>query len=123
MARAGLIPLLRRGEGGFVWEVVTLVPTHRPLHSVAASMLPLLEPVLTEVDRLAEVNKLATHLADGSVALRDVAARVLQKQRGTDRLLLFVDQWEELYTLCCPEAARSWCSYWRRPGLVRFAWC
>ena len=66
-------------------------------------MLPLLEPVLTEVDRLAEVNKLATHLADGSVALRDVAARVLQKQRGTDRLLLFVDQWEELYTLCCPE--------------------
>ena len=37
VARAGLIPRLRRGEGGFVWEVVTLVPTDRPLHSVAAS--------------------------------------------------------------------------------------
>jgi hypothetical protein len=55
------------------------------------------------VDRLAEVNKLAAHLADGSVALRDVTACVLQKQKGTDRLLLFVDQWEELYTLCCPD--------------------
>jgi Novel STAND NTPase 1 len=58
------------------------------------------------VDRLAEVNKLATHLADGSVALRDVIGRVLAKQRGTDRLLLFVDQWEEVYTLCPDEQTR-----------------
>ena len=43
------------------------------------------------------------HLAEGTVALRDVAARVLAKQPGTDRLLLFVDQWEELYTLCADE--------------------
>jgi hypothetical protein len=100
---AGLIPRLRRGEGGFVWDVVTLVPTDRPLASLAAALLPSLQPDLSEVDRLAEVNKLAAHLADGSVALRDVIARVLQKQKGTDRLLLFVDQWEELYTLCCPD--------------------
>ena len=100
VVRAGLIPRLRRGEGGFVWDVVTLVPTDRPLASLAAALLPSLEPDLSEVDRLAEVNKLAAHLADGSVALRDVTARVLQKQPGTDRLLLFVDQWEELYTLC-----------------------
>jgi hypothetical protein len=100
VVRAGLIPRLRRGEGGFVWDVVTFVPSDRPLVSLAAALLPFLEPDLSEVDELAEANKLAAHLADGSVALRDVSARVLQKQRGTDRLLLFIDQWEELYTLC-----------------------
>ena len=92
MVRAGLIPRLRRGEGGFVWDVVTLVPTDRPLASLVAALLPSLQPDLSEVDRLAEVNKLAAHLADGSVALRDITGRILQKQPGTDRLLLFVDQ-------------------------------
>ena len=33
------------------------------------------------------------------MALRDVVARALEKQPGTDRLLLVADQWEELYTL------------------------
>ena len=68
MVRAGLIPRLRRGEGEPVWEAVTLVPTDRPLASLAAALLPLLEPDLTEVDRLAEVGKLARHLADGEFA-------------------------------------------------------
>ena len=103
VVRAGLIPRLRRGEGGVVWDVVTLVPTDRPLASLTAALLPLLEPDLSEGDRLPEVNKLATHLAEGSVALRDITSRILQKQRGTDRLLLFIDQWEELYTLCSDE--------------------
>jgi energy-coupling factor transporter ATP-binding protein EcfA2 len=106
VVRAGLIPRLRGGEGGTVWDVATLVPTDRPLASLAAALLPSLEPDLSEVDRLAEVNKLAAHLADGSVALRDVTARVLAKQPGTDRLLLFVDQWEELYALCPDEQVR-----------------
>ena len=125
VVRAGLIPRLRRGDSGFVWEVVTLVPTDRPLASLAAALLPLLEPDLTEVDRLAEVNKLAAHLADGSVALRDITARVLQKQRGTDRLLLFVDQWEELYTLCRTSrpAAPSRRSSWKPRQRVRSRWC
>ena len=61
---------------------------------------------MTRVDRLAEINKLAEHLAEGSVALRDVAADVLRTQPGTDRLLLFVDQWEELYTLTADDGAR-----------------
>jgi hypothetical protein len=106
VVHAGLIPRLRRGEGGFVWDVVTLVPTDRPLASLPAALLPSLEPDLSEVDRLAEVNKLAAQLADGSVALRDVTDRVLAKQRGTDQLLLFADQWEELYTLCPDEQVR-----------------
>jgi Novel STAND NTPase 1/TIR domain len=99
VVRAGLIPRLRRGAGNLVWDAVTLVPTDRPLHSLAAAFLPALEPERSEVDRLAEVGKLAAHLADGTVSTQDVAERMLKKQPGTDRLLLFVDQWEEVYTL------------------------
>src|SRR5512135_1300205 len=107
VVRAGLIPRLRRGTGGRIWEAVSFVPTDRPLASLAASLLPLLEPDLTEVDRLAEVGKLARHLAAGEVRLRDVTSRILAKQPGTDRLLLFADQWEELYTLCPDEASHT----------------
>lgn len=107
VVRAGLIPRLRRGENGRIWEAVSFVPTERPLASMAAALLPLLEPDLTEVDRLTEVGKLARALGDGEVALRDVTARILAKQPGTEQLLLFVDQWEELYTLCQDEAGRT----------------
>ena len=107
VARAGLIPRLRSQEGsGLVWETVTLLPGDRPLHALAAALLPLLEPEMTEVDRLAEVNKLAAYLQTGDLALRDVVARVLAKQPGTDRLLLVADQWEELYTLTREEEPR-----------------
>lgn len=107
VVRAGLIPRLRRGAGDRVWDAITLVPTDRPLTSLAAALLPALEPDLSEVDRLAEVKKLAGHLANGTIGLRDVAGRVLAKQPGTDRLLLFVDQWEELYTQCADDAVRQ----------------
>ena len=107
VAGAGLIPRLRRrDEGGPVWEAVTFRPVDRPLHALAAALLPLLEPEMTEVDRLAEVNKLAVYLQEGRLALRDVVARVLAKQPGTDRLLLVADQWEELYTLTREEQQR-----------------
>jgi hypothetical protein len=107
VARAGLIPRLRGREGGGpVWEAVTLLPGDRPLQALAAALLPLLEPEMTEVDRLAEVNKLAVYLGEGRLALRDVVARVLAKQPGTDRLLLVTDQWEELYTLTREEEIR-----------------
>jgi hypothetical protein len=106
VVRAGLIPRLRQTKAGRVWEIATLVPTDRPLHSLAAALVPILEPEMTRVDRLAEINKLAGHFAEGIIALRDVAADALRAQPGTDRLLLFVDQWEELYTLTADDGAR-----------------
>jgi hypothetical protein len=99
VVRAGLVPHLRRGVGRQVWDVATVVPGDRPLHALASTLVPFLEPELREVDRLAEVGKLATYLAAGRLALRAVVARVLEKQSGTDHLLLVIDQWEELYTM------------------------
>ena len=83
---------------GTVWEIVTLIPGDRPLYALSAVLLPLLEPEMTERKRLVEIRKMADDLLQGKLALRDVVERVLEKQQGTDRLLLVVDQWEELYT-------------------------
>src|SRR5215813_8977417 len=105
VVRAGLVPALRRNREK-VWEMVTLVPGDRPLRSLAVALAPLLEPEMTETDRLVEINKLSGALASGDLKLRDIVERVLSKQLGTERLLIVVDQWEELYSLTPDETTR-----------------
>ena len=105
VVRAGLVPALRKSHAQ-VWEVATFVPTDRPLYALAAALMPLIEPDRSETDRLIETTKQAEALSQRTVKLRDVADRLLAKQPGTDRLLLIVDQWEELFTLCQDDGAR-----------------
>ena len=105
VVRAGLVPELRKSRDS-VWEVATIVPTDRPVHALASVLMPLLEPDMSETDRLIEMNKLAEAILDRKLTLRDVTDRALVKQPGTDRLLLIVDQWEELFTLCQDDHAR-----------------
>ncbi|MCX7111051.1 MAG: SUMF1/EgtB/PvdO family nonheme iron enzyme [Proteobacteria bacterium] len=97
VVRAGLCPKLRQ-ERLAPWEIATLVPGGRPFHHLAGVLLPLLQTDLREVDRLDETAKLAQKLTAGAIELRDVIQRILEKQAGTRRFLLVVDQWEELYT-------------------------
>lgn len=105
VVRAGLVPVLRKSHEP-VWEVAIFVPTDRPLYALAAALLLFLEPDMSETTRLIETNTLAEALLQRTVKLRDVGDRLLAKQPGTDRLLLIVDQWEELFTLCQDENAR-----------------
>jgi KaiC/GvpD/RAD55 family RecA-like ATPase len=107
VVRAGLVPALRRGHDQLVWDIVTMLPQDRPFHNLAACFLPLLSPDLSEVERLIEIDKLAAWLAEGKNHLRDAVRRTLEKEPGTDRLLLVVDQWEELYTLCRDDGVRQ----------------
>ena len=100
VVRAGLVPRLR-SDPETVWEVVTLVPTARPLNSLVNAFSPLVWPDLEdEVDRREKANEKTASLEKGTLSLRDLAEIALNKQPGTQRLLLVVDQWEELYTLC-----------------------
>jgi len=99
------VPELRKSRDR-VWEVTTIVPTDRPIHALAAVLMPLLEPDLSETDRLIDTNKLADAFLQRTIKLREVVDRALVKQPGTDRLLLIVDQWEELFTLCQDDKAR-----------------
>src|SRR5215469_12397760 len=105
VARAGLVPRLRT-DRRTAWETLILVPTDQPLKALARSLVPLLEPAMGEVDRLAEVTKLGEHFRSRAVSLNDIVDRFLERQPGTDRLLIVVDQFEELYTLASDEEAR-----------------
>jgi hypothetical protein len=105
VVRAGLVPSLR-SDRSTAWETVILVPTDQPLKALARSLVPLLEPAMDEVDRLAEAAKLAEHFRSGTISLHETVERVLEKQLGTDRALIVVDQFEELYALTSDEEAR-----------------
>ncbi|MFO1049683.1 MAG: toll/interleukin-1 receptor domain-containing protein [Geminicoccaceae bacterium] len=97
--QAGLIPALRRGADGCRWAVVTLRPGDAPLHALVrafdpppADLAPLEATARTE--RQVELFREDSRLLAAHV--RELLAAA--EERGTDRLLLYVDQWEELYT-------------------------
>ena len=111
---AGLLPRLRE-EGD--WRILTLRPGTHPFHALATTLMPHLEPGLDETDALFAVQKLAEGLQAGEISLYHTIQRVLEQdnQTGnqtdliseiepvlqeTNRLLLILDQFEELYTLC-----------------------
>jgi len=105
VVRAGLVHRLRQ-DRDVTWEAITLFPGEQPLSALAKALIPSLEQGMTGVERLAEARKLGAFLAKGKSPLHEVAERILFKQTGTDRLLLVVDQWEELYTLAGDEGER-----------------
>src|SRR6202008_3687740 len=92
---AGLVPRLRK-DRRTAWETVILVPTDQPLKALARALVPLLEPTFDEIDRLAKAAELAEHFRSEEIAFSDVVERILEKQTGTNRILVVVDQFEEL---------------------------
>jgi WD40 repeat protein len=98
VVHAGLFPLLRaQRPPAATWDMASFAPTDQPFHALAAALIGMLEPELGETDRIAEAKKLGDRLAAGEVALEAVVSRALAKSGGSDRLLLVVDQFEELF--------------------------
>jgi energy-coupling factor transporter ATP-binding protein EcfA2 len=94
---AGLLPHLR---GETEWLTAAFRPGSCPFQGLANGLIFLLEPQLTETERLVELDKLAESLGAGTLSLAAVVARILEKYPAANRLLLLIDQFEELYTLC-----------------------
>jgi formylglycine-generating enzyme required for sulfatase activity len=107
VVRAGLAPRLRHPASGDVWDILTMIPKDNPLHSLADVFLPLVEPELSGIDLIRKRKSLAEDLEHARVPLWDLAEEGLKQQKGTDRLMLVVDQWEELYTLCRSDTQRN----------------
>jgi formylglycine-generating enzyme required for sulfatase activity len=99
LVSAGLVPELRK-QKDTVWDVVRMVPHIDPLYSLAEALVPLIEPDLAGGAFEDELHNRVEKLAKKQTPLWGLANAVLRKQPGTHRLLLFVDQWEELYTNC-----------------------
>jgi energy-coupling factor transporter ATP-binding protein EcfA2 len=103
LARAGLIPGLRRQTAGRVWQVADMRPESNPFLALARELLPLREPERpldwSKGDIDDECERLKRRLeSDGAEHLTHVLGQILEEEPGTTDLLLLVDQWEELYT-------------------------
>lgn len=101
--RAGLVPALKRS--GENWEALVMRPGRSPLAGLASLISPLVGTATSVADDIAEQKKLAQRIATepgyvGSV-LRSLA------RRDKKNVLVFVDQFEELYTLVPDGAERK----------------
>jgi WD40 repeat protein len=105
VVRAGLLPVLQR-DRDLLWEVITVVPSHQPLAQLARAMVTLLKPDSDAIDRAAAAAKLVSDLESGRLGLTDLVHEALRAHRDPSRLIVFVDQWEELYTLTDDEQKR-----------------
>ncbi|MCY1083645.1 nSTAND1 domain-containing NTPase [Archangium lansingense] len=111
VVQAGLLPLLRRMKPPeAVWEAVVLTPGRRPFHSLAAQLIPLWEKEMSRTDQLREMEKLGEALARGEVSLGEALKQTLRDSRSADRLLVVVDQFEELFTLAGEPEAHAFIS-------------
>ena len=111
LVRAGLVSALQTGQplpdgttppaGSAAWPVHIITPSSRPLESLAASLTPASEPV-TAIARLID------DLANDPRSLHLTVRRLLsQSPKSPTHLLLIVDQFEELFTLCKDKAQRK----------------
>jgi len=100
---AGLIYKLEQ-QGG--WKFIPFRPTNAPFFQLANARLSLLKPEMDEFERIAKAKKYANNFKTGELTLKDVLDLSLQENSSNQRFLIFVDQFEELYTLC-PEDERN----------------
>jgi hypothetical protein len=94
---AGLVPALRHERNRF-WTILSLRPGEEPLQAIAEAFNPKAvdEGAVGYASRIGhETEKLRS---GGPNLLGTVAQQYLKRSEGQpDRLLLYVDQWEELY--------------------------
>ncbi|MDF5723121.1 MAG: CHAT domain-containing protein [Rhizonema sp. PD37] len=93
---AGLFPKLRITGN---WLIESIRPGDQPFYQLASVLVRLLEPSAGETAQLREAVGLAADMEFHRITLPTVISRLNERQTGK-RLLLFIDQFEELYTLC-----------------------
>jgi len=103
VVRAGMVPVLQGDKpladgslppkGSERWLVHILTPTAHPLESLATQLVP-------KGSRLTAITDLMDDLAGDDRCLHLYIRQLLADDKTHDHLLLVVDQFEELFTLC-----------------------
>ncbi|HEY0988503.1 MAG TPA: AAA family ATPase, partial [Kofleriaceae bacterium] len=101
--RAGLVPALKRS--GETWETLVVRPGRKPLEALAGIIAPMVATAANLSDEVDEQKKLVETLRREPGHLGHVLR--LRARRDTRHLLLFVDQFEELYTLVADPMERA----------------
>jgi serine/threonine protein kinase len=101
--RAGLVPALKRS--GEVWETLVIRPGRKPLDALAA----MVQPMVATGANLADDMEVQQRLVDKLRREPGHLGHVLRgrARRDNRRVLLFVDQFEELYTLVADHEERA----------------
>ncbi len=105
LVRAGLVPALQAGAipGSDEWAILVLKPGNRPLEELAAQLAPVL---YSEGERLTATRQLLDNLNADGRALH-LAVRLAWAETPPEQyLLLVIDQFEEIFTLCHDETER-----------------
>ena len=102
IVRAGLIPALKKKDGPIAglqdWPILVITPSAHPLESLAIALTPTGAPLSTTVDLIDQFSR-------DSRSLHLQICRILPKAAG--RLVLIIDQFEELFTQCDAPAERQ----------------
>jgi WD40 repeat protein/basic membrane lipoprotein Med (substrate-binding protein (PBP1-ABC) superfamily)/transcriptional regulator with XRE-family HTH domain len=99
LARAGLVPALRWNKKSTSWLIHVLTPGAHPLESLASSLTP-------TGGSFAATAALIDDLAQEPRSLSLFLKQSL-KQAGATNIVLLVDQFEEVFTLCRSEQERG----------------
>ena len=101
--RAGLVPALK--SSGENWETIVIRPGRNPMAALAAMVGPMLGNTTNTLnDDLREQSELAARLMREPGHVGQVL-RTRAKRTGT-KIMVFIDQFEELYTLVADPAER-----------------
>ena len=101
--RAGLVPALKRS--GETWETLVIRPGRKPLESLASVIQPMVATSANLADEMDEHKKLVETLRKEPGHLGHVLRG--RARRDNRRLLLFVDQFEELFTQVSDQEERA----------------
>lgn len=99
LVRAGLVPALRWNKTSAGWQIQVLTPTSHPLESLATALAQ-------ETDSLVAIASRMDDMAQERRTLSLYIKRVL-KAANSPVLVLIIDQFEELFSLCRSEAEQS----------------
>ncbi len=105
--RAGLIPALRKGvlPGSEAWTILVMTPGVHPLEELAAYLAP---PLSGQGDGMAKkMLQLQDELRADPRTLHAEVRLALAEKAPTACILIVVDQFEELFTLCRDEEERG----------------
>ena len=99
LVRAGLVPTLRWTEISAHWLIQVLTPTAKPLESLATALT-------MESNSVIATSTLVDDLSRDVRSLHHFARRLVGPQPDA-RMVLVVDQFEEVFALCHSEEERS----------------
>jgi TIR domain len=97
---AGLLPSLRQQRETTIWDVVSFRPGASPLRALATAFGTVPENAgPAGADTYLENEAAAYRAGDAGKLARIVNDRLESAPEKADRLLIYVDQWEELYAM------------------------